>query len=98
MVGVFLDPLIHEKARLLIMTGLLQAEGGRLSFSCLKEISGLTSGNLWVQIKRLEEAGYVKVEAVSSRRTEIYLTEKGIDALEKYFLAIQTLFRKENSP
>ncbi|QJR21120.1 hypothetical protein BREVNS_0370 [Brevinematales bacterium NS] len=97
MAEVFLDPLIHEKARLLIMTGLLQAEGGRLSFSRLKEISGLTSGNLWVQIKRLEEAEYVGVENVSSRRTEIYLTEKGIVALEKYFSAIQSLFKKEGS-
>ncbi|MCX7883143.1 MAG: transcriptional regulator [Brevinematales bacterium] len=93
----FLDPLIHERARLLILTGLLQAENGRLSFSKLKELTGLSSGNLWVQIKRLEEGGYLSVEAVSPRLTEILLTEKGMNALDKYFQDIQRLFRKDGT-
>lgn len=96
MADVFLDPLIHERARLLILTALLQAEKG-LSFPCLKEITGLTSGNLWVQIKRLETAGYVSVRSISSRLTEIVLTEKGLAALEKYFEDIQRLFKKDNA-
>jgi len=95
--GVFLDPLIHERARLLILTALLQAEGGRLSFSQLRVLCGLTGGNLWVQLKRLEEAGYVTVESVSSRRTDVLLTEKAVDALERYFAEIQRLFGKDAS-
>ncbi|URA10683.1 transcriptional regulator [Thermospira aquatica] len=90
-----LDPLIHERARLFILTALLKSEGGKLSFSRLKKETGLTSGNLWVQMKRLEEAGYVQELSQNKRTTEFVLTEKGIEALEKYFSEIRQLFGKE---
>ncbi len=92
---IFLDPVIHERARLFILTALLKSEEGRLSFAHLKKETGLTSGNLWVQIKRLEDAGYVKELPRGGKLTEFILTEKGVEALENYFATIRRLFGKE---
>lgn len=55
-----LDRLIHEKARLSILSSLAShAEG--LVFSDLKALCALTDGNLSRQITQLQEAGLVDV-------------------------------------
>ncbi len=55
-----LDRLIHEPARLLIVTilsGVVSAD-----FLFLQHETGLTKGNLSAHLSKLEEAGYVKIE------------------------------------
>lgn len=55
-----LDRIIHEKARLSILSSLAaHAEG--LVFSDLKALCALTDGNLSRQITQLQEAGLVEV-------------------------------------
>lgn len=55
-----LDRIMHEKARLGIMTSLItQPEG--LFFSDLKRLCALTDGNLSRHIEALREAGLVEV-------------------------------------
>jgi DNA-binding transcriptional ArsR family regulator len=55
-----LDRAIHEKARLGIMTSLSAAPAG-LTFNDLKELCGLTDGNLNRHLEVLREAGLVEV-------------------------------------
>jgi len=55
-----LDRVMHEKARLGILTSLLTRPTG-LRFSDLKELCVLTDGNLSRHIKVLEEEGLVEV-------------------------------------
>jgi DNA-binding MarR family transcriptional regulator len=55
-----LDRLIHEKARLSILSS-LAAHGDGLVFSDLKTLCALTDGNLSRQITQLQEAGLVEV-------------------------------------
>lgn len=55
-----LDRTIHEKARLSLLTSLISHPKG-LSFVELKQLCGLTDGNLSRHMKVLQEGGLVKV-------------------------------------
>ena len=55
-----LDRVIHEKARLSILTSLMTHPNG-LSFGDLKRLCGLTDGNLSRHIKVLQKADLVSV-------------------------------------
>ena len=55
-----LDRIIHEKARLSILTSLLTHPGGLL-FNELKELCELSDGNLSRHIKALNESEFVEI-------------------------------------
>lgn len=55
-----LDRVIHEKARLGIMTSLIAQPAG-LAFTDLKELCDLTDGNLNRHLEVLREAGLVEI-------------------------------------
>ncbi len=83
-----LDKVVHERARLMIMTYLAGREdGGSASFTELKGALGFTSGNLSIQLKQLVESGYVDMEKRFSGNkplTTVTLTPQGWKALETY--------------
>jgi len=56
-----LNKVIHERARLGILTSLITHKGG-LSFVEIKKLCDLMDGNLSRHIKVLAEAGFVSVE------------------------------------
>ena len=56
-----LDRVLHEKARLGILTSLLAHKSG-LGFNELKELCTLTDGNLSRHLQTLNEAGLVEIE------------------------------------
>ena len=56
-------------------------------FTFLKEKTGATSGNISVQIDKLEKAGYISVEkSFRGKRplTTCKVTKKGVEAFETY--------------
>ncbi len=56
-------------------------------FTFIKESTGAAAGNISIQIKKLQEAGYVKVEKTFKNNypnTSISITSKGIKAFEDY--------------
>ena len=55
-----LDRVIHEKARLGLLTSLMTHPKG-LAFADLKQLCGLTDGNLSRHLQVLQEAGFVEV-------------------------------------
>jgi len=55
-----LDRVIHEKARLGVLTSLMSHPKG-LAFADLKRLCGLTDGNLSRHLQVLEEAGLVDI-------------------------------------
>ena len=80
-----LDRVIHEPARLKIMTHLYVVESG--DFTYLMRTTGLTRGNLSAHMSKLEEAGYVEVvkEFVDRKPvTMLSLTDKGREAFLDY--------------
>ncbi len=56
------DELILSKTRLGIISALVS--GDELEFTYLRDTLGLSDGNLSVQIRKLEEAGYIKVKKI----------------------------------
>ena len=55
-----LDRVIHEKARLGLLTSLIAHPKG-LAFADLKQLCGLTDGNLSRHLQVLQEAGLVEI-------------------------------------
>jgi DNA-binding MarR family transcriptional regulator len=89
-----LDQLIHERARLGIVGAL--AANPVLTFQELRDLLGLTDGNLAVHSRRLEEAGYVSVEkgfAGRVPRTQFRLTSAGKKALKEYVDRMEAVIR-----
>lgn len=79
------DKVIHESARLIIMSFLYLVESADFLF--IMQQSGLTFGNLSSHMKKLEEAGYIEVikEFVDRRpRTSLKLTAAGRKAFTDY--------------
>jgi DNA-binding MarR family transcriptional regulator len=80
-----LDRIIHEPARLKIMTQLFIVEQG--DFIYLLHQTGLTRGNLSTHMSKLEESGYIKVikEFIDRKPvTMLRLTDKGRKAFLRY--------------
>ena len=96
-----LDPIIHETARLTIMSVL--NECGSASFNFVVGTTGLTRGNLSSHASKLIAAGYVEEEKrIVDRKllTEYRLTDAGREAFERYRTAWLRLTspRKTRSP
>jgi DNA-binding MarR family transcriptional regulator len=82
---VDLDRIIHEPARMLILTILSAVESADFLF--LQREAGLTKGNLSAHLSKLEEAGYIKVEKTFKGKlplTICKLTTNGRRAFESY--------------
>lgn len=80
-----LDPLIHARVRLGIVSAL--AAGETLSFRDLKVLLSTSDGNLSRHAQKLEEAGYIEcIKSFQGRMplTEYRLTSKGGKALLSY--------------
>ncbi len=80
-----LDRLVHEPARLAILTVLSAAE--EVQFTFLEQVLGLSRGNLSSHVSKLEEAGYLTVTKAFEERTPVtryQLTTRGRKALEAY--------------
>lgn len=87
-----IDDIIHGRVRLTIMAFLSGA--GTADFSQLKEKTGVTDGNLSVNLRKLEDAGYVAIEKrfVARRpQTLCRLTGQGRTAWLAYLGRIEAL-------
>lgn len=91
-----LDKIIHERARLLILTHLASHEKRAISFSELQDQLDLTSGNLSVQLKRLSQVGYVDIKKTfrdNKPYTTVSITSKGTLALHDYLDEMEGLIK-----
>jgi DNA-binding MarR family transcriptional regulator len=87
-----LDKLLHEPARLSLMTALAACKSA--DFLALQRLTGLTSGNLSVHLSKLEEAGLVVLEKqfVDKRpNTQVQITEKGRQIIESHWQQLENL-------
>lgn len=93
MTAVFkkLDPLLHSELRLGVMSLLMELE--EADFNYLKEKTESTSGNLSIQLERLETAGYISIEkgfAGKRTRTVCRITKKGEEAFIEYVESLKS--------
>ncbi|HEY6295561.1 MAG TPA: transcriptional regulator [Streptosporangiaceae bacterium] len=90
-----LDPVIHAPARLRIVVTLAALpDGDNLSFTRLQDLIGLTPGNLITHLRKLDDAGYVRMEKSGSGvngTTAVSLTREGRSALDRYTSVLRGL-------
>ena len=87
-----IDDVIHGRLRLGIMAYLASAEVA--DFTELKNRLEATQGNLSVQLRKLEDAGYVAIDKSFLNRkplTRVRLTEAGRKAFKDYLDVIAKL-------
>src|SRR5688572_29789514 len=89
-----LNALLQHRSRL--GTCVLLADAGSMSFSRLRELLDETDGNLGAQLRKLEEAGYLKVKKEFQARKPVTwyeLSAAGRKALREHLGAMETLIR-----
>jgi DNA-binding MarR family transcriptional regulator len=90
-----LDPLIHVPARLRILVTLAALDDGdTLSFTRLRGMLDLTSGNLITHLRKLDDAGYVRTDKSGNGNaslTAVALTPIGRVALDTYTATLRDL-------
>ena len=87
-----IDDLIHGRVRLALMAFLSGAASA--DFTDLRKRIGVTDGNLSIHIRKLEDAGYIKVEKRFLNRrpqTICHLTDKGRRAWLAYIARMESL-------
>jgi DNA-binding MarR family transcriptional regulator len=80
-----LDPLLHSQLRLAIISLLMTHD--EVDFNQIKDTTNATSGNISVQIRKLQDAGYIEVVKSfknNYQNTSLTITKKGIKAFEDY--------------
>ena len=92
---VDIDRVVHEPARLLILSYLYVVESADFLF--LLRQTNLTKGNLSSHLMKLEKAGYVNIEkkfAGKIPRTLLSLTKEGRKAFHEYSKRMKRIFEE----
>lgn len=89
------DRLIHEPARLAVMSILFVAASA--DFLYLARETGLTRGNLSAHLTKLEKEGYIEIEKMfegKKPRTLCKITTAGQKAFESYLANIKGMINE----
>ena len=78
-----LDRVLHEKARLGILTSLLSHRRG-ISFNELRDLCTLTDGNLSRHLTTLQEAGLIAIGKTTKGKRNLTLVELTPEGKEKF--------------
>lgn len=92
---VGLDKIIHEPARLAILTALSSCNSADFTF--LQRLTGLTQGNLSGHLLKLEEAKLIEInkKIVKKRpNTTIKLTPLGKSSIDRHWKQLEELHEK----
>ncbi len=85
-----LDPLLHSQLRLSIISILMTVDDANFTF--IKESTNAAAGNISIQIKKLQDAGYIQVKKSFKNNypnTTISITCKGTKAFENYVINLK---------
>ncbi|HRN80154.1 MAG TPA: transcriptional regulator [Ferruginibacter sp.] len=91
MLNAPLDPLLHARHRLAIMSLLMRER--EAEFIHIKNKLNVSAGNLSVQLQKLKAAGYIDIQkrfGESYPLTNCKITFKGVQAFRKYAQAIRS--------
>ncbi|MBT3273123.1 MAG: ArsR family transcriptional regulator [Spirochaetales bacterium] len=90
------NKLLYERSRLLILSFLMGQEKQRAAFMEIQKNLDLTRGNLSIQAKKLEEAGYISIKKEFKNNkslTTIKLSPLGTKALNTYLKDVESLLK-----
>jgi DNA-binding MarR family transcriptional regulator len=87
-----LDRVVHEPARLAILTALSACRDA--DFLYLQRLTGCTAGNLSGHLRKLEDAGLISISKGFNGRvpqTNAEITAVGRQAIQRYWQQLQAL-------
>lgn len=90
-----INRLVHEPARLAILTVLSACESADFVF--LRTATGLSAGNLSIQLTRLEEADLIEMKRTIEKRrtlTMVRLTDLGKYEVSQYWTEMESLRKR----
>ena len=90
-----LDKILEHRVRLQIMSVLIT--NNLFDFNSLKEVLGVTDGNLASHIKALEKEKYISVSKSFVERkpnTKYKITERGRNAFKKHLTALEAVVQQ----
>jgi DNA-binding MarR family transcriptional regulator len=88
------NKMIHEPARLLILAFLASSQEQERSFTELRDHLQMTSGNLSIQLKNLQDAGFINVRKSfegGKPLTTVSITANGANTLIDYLETMEKL-------
>jgi DNA-binding MarR family transcriptional regulator len=91
-----LDKVLEHRVRLQIMSVLVSNQS--YDFNSLKELLGVTDGNLASHIKALEREKYISINKSfvdKKPNTKYKITDKGRQAFKKHLDALEAVVRKQ---
>jgi len=91
-----IDKIIHERARLLILTYLASSDKEEISFNELQEKFEFTSGNLSIQLKKLKAVEYLAISKTfkdNKPYTTASITPQGLTALTRYVEEMEEIIK-----
>lgn len=89
-----IDDLIHSRIRLAIMAVLASVE--QADFTFIRDQINATDGNLSVHLRKLEDAGYIKVDKQFEERKPVSryaLTGAGRKAFQAYIDHLESMVK-----
>jgi DNA-binding MarR family transcriptional regulator len=92
----YLDKVLEHRIRLQIMSVLVTNDG--YEYNALKELLGITDGNLASHIKALEREKYISVSKSFVERkpnTKYKITERGRHAFKKHLDALEAVVKQQ---
>ena len=97
-----IDKVIHQPVRLRIMASLVTLESKeQVDFTYLRDLLQVTDGNLGAHLRKLEEAGYIKVEKTfmaRKPRTFVSATAKGRSAFHGHVAILEAILGGTDKP
>ena len=87
-----IEKLLFNPIRLKTISFLMTVES--CNFKALIDITASTKGNLSIQLKKLNEAGLIKIEKYFQKSyptTDYSITNKGKNSFEDFFKQLQSL-------
>jgi DNA-binding MarR family transcriptional regulator len=95
-----LDEIIHQPVRLRLMAALVAIKSGESAeFTLLRDMLGVTDGNLGAHLRRLEEAGYISInKTFVDRKPHSYIsaTETGRKVFRSQVTALEEIIRSSS--
>ena len=92
-----LNDLIHQPVRLRIMAVLTTLEkGDEVDFTYLRDLLGVTEGNLGAHLRKLEDAEYISIKKTfveRKPRSYITATNTGRNVFQEHVSALEEILR-----
>ena len=92
-----LDEIIHQPIRLRLMAALVAIKSGESAeFTLLRDMLGVTDGNLGAHLRRLEDAGYIAIhKAFVDRKPHSYIsaTDLGRKVFRQQVAALEEILK-----